>query len=67
MLYAPQRGEVLTPLIYHHMTPYGRFVLDMTTRLPLRMTAQRPVCSVTLHFMTASDTVGLFFRQQIIA
>ncbi len=31
--------RALTPLMYHHMTPYGHFVLDMSTRLPLRRTA----------------------------
>jgi hypothetical protein len=25
----------LTPLIWEHVNPYGRFELDMTTRLPL--------------------------------
>lgn len=25
----------LTPLIYNHVNPYGRFELDMTKRLPL--------------------------------
>ncbi len=25
----------LTPLIYHHVNPYGRFELDMATRLAL--------------------------------
>lgn len=31
--------RALTPLIFHHVTPYGRFVLDMSTRLPLRVPA----------------------------
>ena len=31
--------RALTPLMYHHINPYGRFVLDMHTRLPLRSTA----------------------------
>jgi len=26
----------LTPLIWEHVNPYGRFELDMTTRLPLQ-------------------------------
>jgi len=25
----------LTPLIYHHVNPYGRIELDMARRLPL--------------------------------
>jgi hypothetical protein len=25
----------LTPLIYSHINPYGRFELDMETRLPI--------------------------------
>ena len=25
----------LTPLIWEHVTPYGRFELDMNTRIPL--------------------------------
>ncbi len=28
--------RALTPLIWEHVNPYGRFELDMTTRLPLR-------------------------------
>ena len=31
--------RALTPLMYHHVNPYGRFVLDMATRLPLRLAA----------------------------
>jgi hypothetical protein len=27
--------RALTPLIWEHVNPYGRFDLDMTTRLPL--------------------------------
>jgi len=27
--------RALTPLIYAHVTPYGQFLLDMATRLPL--------------------------------
>ena len=27
--------RALTPLIWEHINPYGRFDLDMTTRLPL--------------------------------
>jgi hypothetical protein len=27
--------RALTPLIYAHVNPYGRFELDMATRLPL--------------------------------
>jgi hypothetical protein len=27
--------RALTPLIWVHVNPYGRFELDMTTRLPL--------------------------------
>jgi hypothetical protein len=27
--------RALTPLIWEHVNPYGRFELDMTTRLPL--------------------------------
>jgi hypothetical protein len=26
----------LTPLIWEHVNPYGRFELDMSTRLPLQ-------------------------------
>ena len=28
--------QALTPLIYPHITPYGTFHLDMSTRLPLQ-------------------------------
>ena len=28
--------RALTPLIWEHVNPYGRFELDMTTRLPLK-------------------------------
>nr|MBA3468639.1 Tn3 family transposase [Herpetosiphonaceae bacterium] len=28
--------RALTPLIYHHINPYGTFTLDLTTRLPFR-------------------------------
>ena len=28
--------RALTPLIYHHVNPYGTFTLDLTTRLPFR-------------------------------
>jgi hypothetical protein len=28
--------RALTPLIWEHVNPYGRFELDMTTRLPLQ-------------------------------
>jgi TnpA family transposase len=28
--------RALTPLVYHHINPYGQFPLDLTTRLPLR-------------------------------
>jgi len=31
--------RALTPLIYHHINPYGRFFLDMLTRLPLLIVA----------------------------
>ena len=27
--------RALTPLIWEHVNPYGRFDLDMTTRLPI--------------------------------
>jgi hypothetical protein len=27
--------RALTPLIYHHVNPYGLFELDMAKRLPL--------------------------------
>ncbi len=27
--------KALTPLIWEHVNPYGRFELDMNTRLPL--------------------------------
>jgi len=27
--------SALTPLIWEHINPYGRFELDMTARLPL--------------------------------
>ena len=27
--------RALTPLIWEHVNPYGRFELDMTTRLPI--------------------------------
>ena len=33
MTTADQRG--LTPLVYQHVSPYGTFTLDLTTRLPL--------------------------------
>jgi hypothetical protein len=43
---APWEGQIgvedlraLTPLMYHLINPYGRFILDMTTRLPLRLAA----------------------------
>src|SRR5262249_39809481 len=29
--------RALTPLMYHHVNPYGSFILDMTTRLPIRL------------------------------
>jgi TnpA family transposase len=32
---APEDFRGLSPLIYHHVNPYGRFELDMDTRLPL--------------------------------
>ena len=28
--------RALTPLMWEHINPYGRFELDMTTRLPLK-------------------------------
>jgi TnpA family transposase len=31
--------RALTPLIYHHVNPFGAFLLDLTTRLPLRAAA----------------------------
>jgi TnpA family transposase len=31
--------RALTPLMYHHINPYGQFILDMSTRLPLQNTA----------------------------
>jgi hypothetical protein len=31
----PRDYAALTPLIWEHVNPYGRFVLDMTTRLAL--------------------------------
>ncbi len=34
----PEDLRALTPLIYNHVTPYGRFRLDMTDRLPLAHT-----------------------------
>ena len=34
----PEDLRALTPLIYNHVTPYGRFHLDMTERLPLTHT-----------------------------
>jgi hypothetical protein len=30
-----QQWNGLTPLIWQHVDPYGRFEIDMTTRLPL--------------------------------
>jgi hypothetical protein len=35
----PEDLRALTPFMYHLVNPYGRFILDMTTRLPLRLTA----------------------------
>jgi hypothetical protein len=32
----PQDLAALTPLIWDHVNPYGRFELDMTDRLPLK-------------------------------
>jgi TnpA family transposase len=29
--------RALTPLLYHHVNPYGLFELDMQSRLPLQM------------------------------
>ena len=34
----PEDLRALTPLIYNHVTPYGRFRLDMSERLPLAHT-----------------------------
>ena len=31
----PADWRALTPLLYHHVTPYGAFKLDLTERLPL--------------------------------
>ena len=31
----PEDYRALTPLIYHHMNPYGLFELDMAERLPI--------------------------------
>lgn len=31
--------RALTPLIYHHVNPFGAFLLDLATRLPLRAAA----------------------------
>jgi hypothetical protein len=32
----PRDFAALTPLIWEHVNPYGRFELDMNTRLPLQ-------------------------------
>ncbi len=32
---APRDLKALTPLIWEHVNPYGRFELDMNARLPL--------------------------------
>ena len=32
----PRDLAALTPLIWDHVNPYGRFELDMTDRLPLK-------------------------------
>lgn len=31
--------RALTPLIYHHVTPYGTFRLDLIERMPIEETA----------------------------
>lgn len=36
---APEDWRGLNPLIYHHVNPYGRFQLDMTSRLNLETAA----------------------------
>jgi len=35
--------RALTPLIWEHVNPYGRFDLDMATRLPLNLSLWRLV------------------------
>lgn len=32
--------RALTPLLYRHVNPYGRFRLDMTHRIPLEQTGR---------------------------
>jgi hypothetical protein len=34
----PEDWRGLTPLFYQHVNPYGRFMLDMTQRIPLSLT-----------------------------
>jgi hypothetical protein len=33
--FAPRDRSALTPLIWEHVDPYGRFELDMNVRIPL--------------------------------
>ncbi len=33
----PEDLRALSPLIYHHVNPYGTFELDMAKRLPIDM------------------------------
>ncbi len=41
MLEADWRG--LTPLIYHHVNPYGVFHLDLNSRIPLEDVSEIPL------------------------
>jgi len=34
----PEDMRGLSPLIYHHVNPYGTFELDMAKRLPIDIT-----------------------------
>jgi len=33
----PEDFRALTPLIYQHVNPYGNFILDMDTRIPIKL------------------------------
>ena len=47
----------LTPLIYNHVNPYGRFELDMTKRLPLADVTH--TTQFVLRLVTATVTLPL--------